>query len=297
MPNASLMSTQEPLRVLVMGAPGSGKTGSLCSLIDAGYKLRVLDYDGNFRSVLEYANPAMLKNVDVCTLEDKLAMGPEMIEAKGVPTAYANGVKLMKQWKYTYEGQEYDLGPSTEWGGDTIVVLDTLTTMGDAGMRRALSIGNRTMSTRRDKDWGVAMAMQENFLDLMRAKSNKFHLIVFAHTRVISPKESRQGDDNITKSIKEELADMIPTRIYPSALGRELPPKIAGKFDTVLLSERQVKAGGASNRVLRTNVGAEMDVKMPSGKVPAVLPQATGLLELFKATVPWSIPKLENANV
>lgn len=294
MANAAKLSLQEPLRILIMGPPGGGKTGSLACLIDAGYKLRVLDFDGNFQPVLQYVkDKTKLSNVDVLTLEDKLHLGPEMIEPKGIPTAYATAAKALKQWKYTEaDGAEVDLGPSTEWGGDTIVVLDSLTALGDASKRRALSIANRSLKDMRDKDWGTAMAMQENMLDMLRSKHNKFHLIVLSHLRVISPREVRQGDDQITKEVKEQVADLIPTRIHPSALGRELPPRIAGKFDTVMLCERQVKPGGKSERVLRVNVGEEMDVKMPSDKVPPVLPQDTGLLTVFNALAPWSVPNL-----
>ena len=142
----------------------------------------------------------------------------------------------------------------------------------------------------RDSDWGVAMAEQKAFLELLRSERNKFHLIVMSHLKIIGPREVRHGDDDITTALKKQQSDLVPTRLYPSALGRMLPPEIPGMFDTVLLAECVVRAGRVQ-RLMRTIASEEMDVKVPTKNLPDKLPIETGLLDLFKALVPWSIPK------
>lgn len=288
MVNALKLKNKCPARILLAGYPGSGKTGSLCSLVNAGFKLRVLDFDKNYAPLTAYSNDAMLeRNVDIVPLEDKLRKGNKVIEPFGTPTAWPKALALMDRWKYTEDGVETDLGCSKDWGPDTIVVVDSLTSMGDCVKRYALSIANRDRLRMRDSDWGVAMGEQKEFLDMLRADSNRFHLIVMSHLKIVGPREIRQGDDEITQALKKSQSDMIPTRYYPSALGRQLPPEIPGMFNTMLLAERKVTAGNV-RRIIRTDVGEEMDIKIPAN-IPKQLDIATGMIDVFKALVPWAV--------
>ena len=41
----SAISATAPIKLLYIGDSGSGKTGSLASLVKDGYKIRILDYD------------------------------------------------------------------------------------------------------------------------------------------------------------------------------------------------------------------------------------------------------------
>src|ERR1700692_1276245 len=47
MTNAANLLRNPALRIMVVGYPGTAKTGSLASLLNAGFKIRMLDYDGN----------------------------------------------------------------------------------------------------------------------------------------------------------------------------------------------------------------------------------------------------------
>jgi hypothetical protein len=289
MASAAKLKQSSPVRMLLMGYPGAGKTGSLVSLINAGFKLRVLDFDGNFRPITLFSDEKRLENVDILPLYDRRKLGAEVIEPAGTPTAYASACKALMKWTYKDGDVDVDLGASREWGPDTVVVIDSLTSMGEACMARALHMANRTSRSTRDADWGVAIAFQRNFLQLLLDPSNRFHVICLAHLKLIGPKETRKGDDDTTIKIKEQLADEIPVRLYPSALGRGFPTEVAGLFDTALLVERKI-VGGKSKRVITTNVGREIDVKIPSLKLDKELPIEDGLIQIFKALVPWAIP-------
>ncbi len=300
MANAASLLDLDPMRVLIVGQPGAGKTPSLVPLINMGYKVRMLDFDGNLKSMLKFANKDMLaKNVDIVTLQDKQrADFSGLIISDGQPTAFTQAMDLIqKGWKYKNpDGSETDLGKATEWGPDTIIVLDSLTRMGDAAMRKALSMNNRTMQNRRLPDWGLAIAQQQNFLTMLLAKNIKAHVIVIAHLKLVSPKELGEDEDATNQRIKEKRAQLVPTRLYPSALGDKLPPDIAGMFETVLLAERRVSLG-KERRVLTTDVGEQLDVKVPAAGLPKEIDIYTdGLLPVFKAVVPWSVEAVKAAN-
>lgn len=281
---ANKLPQTKAARILVVGYPGSGKTGALASLANAGYKLRVLDYDGNLEPLLQYTDPDKLANIDVVTLEDKLRSGQKFIEAAGIPTAFADGLKMMDRWKYKdpETDEEIDLGASKEWGPDTVVVVDSLTSMGQAAKRRAMAMLNKTPLNFTQQGWGLAMADQEAFIEKLTSAQNKFHVVVLAHLKLIGPKDIMPSDDDLTKDLKERVADIVPTRLYPSALGQSLPPVVGAHFPTVVLADKKV-VGKTVRRFIRTVPTADLDLKAPVKGLPAELDLEDGLLKLVTA--------------
>lgn len=270
-------------RILLVGYPGSGKTGSLACLANAGYKLRILDYDGNLDPLFEYIKPDCLKNVDVVTLEDKLRLGQRIIETSGLPEAFANGLKMMNHWKYKApDGTEVDLGKSRDWGPDTIVVLDSMTGMGRAAMRRALSFANRTTLNRRRQDWGVAASEQEQYIEMLTGKLNDFHVIVTAHLKMIGPEIEEAGDSDLTKDLKQRTADLVKTRLFPTALGKALPQSVAEHFPVTLLMEAEVR-GNKVRRVICTLPRPELDLKVPANLPSDTFDLKDGMLTILQA--------------
>lgn len=267
---------------MIVGWPGTAKTGSLACLANAGFKLRILDYDGNTEPLFTYVQPDKLENIDILTFEDKLRAGPQFVEVSGIPTAFADGLKAMDHWKYKdEEGNEVDLGRSKDWGPDTIVVLDSLTSMGDAAKRRAMAMQNRTPLNFRHSDWGLAMGEQEAFIEKMTSKNNRFHVVIISHLKMIGPKDVEKGDDDLTKDLKEQAAELVKTRLFPSALGHALPPKIGGHVPTLILAESLVK-GSSVRRILRTFPTPEIDIKVPAPDLPPTLDIADGMLKIFE---------------
>lgn len=276
-------STEEPARVLLVGFPGSGKTGSLACLANAGFKLRVLDFDGNLKPLIQFTRPECRQNIDVITLEDKMRQGPKYAEPVGIPEAFSTAHKLLDHWKYKDGEEEVDLGRSRDWGQDTIVVLDSLTAMGKAAFRRAMVLQNKTPGNITDQVWGLAMEEQENFIERLTSAQNKHHVICLSHLVMVGPKEVRRGDDDITKEIKERMVDLVQTRLYPSALGQKLPPKIGAHFPCLLLLETQVK-GKTVRHVIRSVPRPELDLKLPAvEQVDGVAVEDDGMLRIFEA--------------
>lgn len=285
MANAAKLAQREPSRLLLVGYPGAGKTGALAALANMGYKIRMIDFDGNYLPLIKYTKPEFLPNIDIQTFEDKLKAGARFMETVGQPQAFANALKSLDNWKYKEEdGTEINLGSSKDWGCDTIVVVDGMTSMGKASMRRATHMLNKTTDTITDRVWGLAMAEQENFIEKLTAADNKFHVIVLSHLKMIGPADIRKGDSDLTQTIKEQQAELIPTRLYPSALGKVLPPVIAGHFPIMLLAEQRTKAG-QTKRVISAKTTSELDLKIPM-KMDTELPLENALATIFTELAP-----------
>lgn len=294
MAKGSTLLASTPFRGMLVGYPGAGKTGALACLLNAGFKLRVLDFDGNLEPLLKWADPAKLDNLDAIHFEDQTRIGSGFLEPVGIPQAFANALRAMDQWKYPGpDGVEVDLGASKDWGPDTIVVLDSTRTMGDAAFRRAMKMLNKTPMNTTDRVWGLAMSEQAAFLNKLGSSSNRFHVIILSHLKMVGPKDVRSGDSDLTTTIKGQVADLIGTRLYPWVLGWQLPQTIAGDFSTVLEVASTVKAGQVK-RVIRWQPRQELDLKLPAnmGDVKE-LDIKDGLLHIFRAVSPASVRLVE----
>lgn len=290
MASGKTLRLNQTVRGMIVGYPGSGKTGALASLVNAGFKLRILDYDGNLEPLLLYSDPDLFDaNVDIMQFEDRMRNGPQFMEPIGIPQAFNNGLKAMTEWKYPNpDGTETSLGSSKDWGPDTIVVLDSLTKMGDAAMRRAQKMMNKNPLNTTQQVWGLAMADQLAFIELLTSTSNRFHVLVLAHLKMIGPKEIGKGESDANKEIKEKVADLIPTKFFPRALGYELPQSIGGEFPTLLEATTEY-TGSKVKRIFRTVPRSDLDVKVPAAKLPPTLELSTGLLQVFEAISPASV--------
>ncbi len=280
----SMLEREKALRILCLGWPGGGKTGSLACLANAGFKLRILDFDGKRAAPLaSYVKPECFKNVSTLTFVDKLRGGNKFIEVSGIPEAFSAGVRAMDHWVFkNAAGEEMDLGRSRDWGADTIVVLDTGTAMGRAAKRRVIHMNNRTPLNTRDSDWGAAMEEEGAFLERLVSPANRHHVIVNYHLKALGPREPRKGDTDTTKELKEREANLIPTRLYPSAMGSKNAPQNIGQyFATTVLLEPKYGAGGSVRRVICTQPREELDLKV-AADLPKDLPIETGMLTIFE---------------
>ena len=292
MANAAKLAEQPSVRMLLTGFPGSGKTGSLASLANAGFKLRVVDFDGNPESLLAFTDESALANIDIVSLEDPISASGAFVGVSGVPTAFVKGVRLLDQWRYEDpdgvddgKGKKWvDLGKSKDWGPDTIVVVDGLTGMGAAAFARARAMANKTPQNTTLAVWGHAMEEQMAFVKRLTSAQNRHHVIVISHLKMIGPKDIQATDDQLTRDLKERVADLVPTRFYPSALGRALPENIAGEFPVVVNIEN-VARGKTVTRRFNFYPRPDMDLKLPVKQIASLgeLGPRSGLLTLFKA--------------
>lgn len=262
MPRATTYSESKAVKLLFIGDSGTGKTGALASLVEAGYTLAILDFDNGLDYLVNHLrmkpNAAELLNrvyYETCTDKFKAVAG-QMIPS-GVPKAFTQAMNLLTNWKT----DDYDFGPLETWPEDRILVIDSLTFMSNAAFRHVDSV-NHYKDPR--QTYGEAQERIENVLALLYSDEVPCPVIVNSHVTFV------ELDTGLTKG-------------YPSSVGKALGPKIPRYFNTCLGAKTK-GSGASSKRVILTRTDGLVDLKaaLPAEKLPAELPIETGLADFFK---------------
>jgi hypothetical protein len=255
MPNLADHQSSKFTKLLVIGDSGTGKTGALSSLVKAGFKLRIWDYDNGLDSLVQVCRHigADLSLVEFESLRDKYKstdMGPIL---DGVPKGFTRGVKLFDKWS---DGSV----PST-WGPDTILVLDTLTFFADAAFNWARGMNP---AAKEPRQWYFsAQKAVEDCLALLAGPDFQTNVIVNSHIRY------QERQDGAVKG-------------YPTAVGSALGPTIPTYFNAMALVQ-SVGTGTNVKRTIQTAPTALIDLKNPAPfKMAPTLPLETGLADYFR---------------
>lgn len=243
------------VKLIYIGDSGTGKTGSLVSLIEAGYKLRILDLDNGLDSLVQFARlqcPDKLPNVTYETVRDKYKSSPLGAVLDGGPKAFVRSLNLMTKWS--------DESIPAQWGEDTIFVLDSLSAMGKAAFEWAKGLNP---SAKEPRTWYfVAQQAIENMIAMLTGEDFHANVIIISH---VNYREVTEG------TIKG----------YANAIGAALGPTIPKYFNTMVLAE-SIGAGKNTRRKIKTVPTGIIDLKNPAPfKVEAELPLESGLATLF----------------
>lgn len=287
------------LRLMICGRPKSGKTGSLCALLNAGFEVGILDFDGNRDPLLTFTNPDKLTNLSVITLQDVYRFGApnggkEFVQLAGEPRALAKAFMALDNWSKF--DPDHDWGPVKTWGRNRVLVLDSLTSQGQAAYNRVCYINGRTPGTVRDRDYSLAMNDQEAMLAKLVSSEFQCHVITLAHLKIIGPRierglEERGADEDLIEAkiaISKANAESIPTRYYPSALGRALPQQILRHTPASVIADVDQETG-VRKFYTHPNKNIMADIGVP-GKIKAELPLETGLLDIMYAVTGQKSP-------
>lgn len=255
MPSLADHHSSKFVKLIMIGDSSTGKTGSLTSLVAAGYKVRILDFDNGVDSLKEFVSkecPDKISSVDYETVRDKVSVGPAGPKIKD-PVAFTNGLKLMDAW--------YDGSKPAEWGEDTVFVLDSLSAFGRAAFAWARGLNPTAKDPRQ---WYFAAQQGvEDMIALLTSETFHTNVIVISH---VNYKEVTEG---ITKG-------------YTNAIGTALGPIIPRYFNTLLLAESS-GTGKNVRRMIKTMPTALVDLKNPAPfKLLEELPLGTGLATIFK---------------
>lgn len=248
----------KPVRALYIGDSGSGKTGSLISLLEAGYTIRMLDMDNNsdsLKMLCRHKNPKLLEQLDVISLRDKFrASILRGLEVDGQPKAYVDALKYLNKWD--------DGSTIKEWDSKTIFVLDTMTSMGRAAFHWAVGMNP---SSKDPRQWyAAAQESLKTMLELLTSPDFKCHILVLSHIDLV------ERDDGTTKG-------------YASSLGKALGPQIAKVFPTLIMAE--TKGSGTNvKRTIATQPTNLVDLKNPTPwAIEGRYPLETGMASIFAA--------------
>jgi hypothetical protein len=149
-------------------------------------------------------------------------------------------------------------------------------------MARAQAMLNKSPRNMTQQVWGLAIQEQENFIRKLTSMDNGHHVIVLSHLTIIGPKGEQSGDTDLVKETKQQAGELIPTRLYPSALGWKLPQKISLHFP-IVVNLRTVCKGKSVVRRFDTYAKEEMDIKMPTKVELGDLTVSDGLVRIFEA--------------
>ena len=254
MPNLEASNVQPPIKLLLIGDSGTGKTGALASLVRDGYKLRILDFDNKIAGgilpiLIKRDNPDRLKSVEFEPLRDKLkssALGPIL---DGIPQAFTRGLALLDKWP--------DGTSPREWGAEYVLVIDSLTFLSDAAFNWAKGMNP---SAKDPRQWFyTAQQAVEGTLALLTSASFQSHVVVIAHV------SWQDRPDGTMKG-------------YPASVGKALGPTIPAYFENMALCPTV-----AGKRTIQTVPTALVDLKNPAAfRMAASLPIETGLADFFK---------------
>lgn len=265
MPSLAEHASNDIVKALVIGDSKSGKTGSLVSLVKAGYKLRILDMDNLLDVLKAYILkdcPELINNVEYRTLRDLRRAGAEGPVIVGTPKAFPAAIRMLDNWKYNDEaGNTIDLGSPSGWGPQCILVIDSLSRLCDAAydFREPLTPRGKSGDYDARAVYGDAQDAIELVLATLTSDSYATNVLVLAHVQYM------------------ELPDGT-TKGFPQGVGQKLSPKIPQYFSTVLLYTNK---GG--KRTIQTNSTPLIDLANP--KPFACQPQypiETGLADIFK---------------
>lgn len=254
MPSLADHQSTRSTKVLFIGDSGTGKTGALTSLVKAGYKLRILDFDNGLDSLVGFIRaqcPENLGNVEYETLRDPYKSTPAGPVLAGQPKAFIQAMTLLDKWT--------DGTKPSEWDDKTVLVVDSLTFLSNAAMNWAEVF---KPSKDRRQIYGEAQRAVETALSQLTSESFKPNVIIIAHMTYM------ERDDGTKKA-------------YPTAAGQALSPKIPSYFNNVIMCE-SVGTGASARPRIRTTRTSMVDLKNPAPlKVPENLPIETGLADFF----------------
>jgi hypothetical protein len=249
MPTLDNHQSDKFTKLIYIGDSSTGKTGSLVSLLAAGYKFKILDMDNGLETLKIYARQSQLdlSGVEFETYRDQYRSTTAGPLIKGQPKAFTDAMSKMTEWSEIEDDK-------------TIFVLDSLSAYGRAAYAWANGL-NPGVNDKRQIFFAAQQAV-ESSIALRTGDNFKMNVIIISH---VNYKEVTEG---VTKG-------------HANAIGSALGPVIPRYFNTLLLAEVS-GAGKNVRRKIKTLPTGVIDLKIPSPQAEAEYPLETGLADIFK---------------
>lgn len=249
MPTLDNHQSSDFTKILYIGDSGAGKTGSLVSLLAAGYSFKILDMDNGLDALVYYAKrncPEALSAVEFETVRDEYKSSRAGPILKGQPKAFVESLEILTKWSEIEDP-------------NTIFVLDS----GSAWGRSAFEWAKGLNPTAKDpRQWYFAAQQAiESGIAMLTGPGFRMNVIVVSH---VNYKEFSEG---VNKG-------------YANFIGSALGPTVAKYFNSLVLAE---SSGSGTNvrRRIKTMPTGIIDLKLPTPEIDKELPLETGLAQIF----------------
>jgi len=285
------------LRTLMMGTPKAGKSGSLASAANAGWKIRYLDFDGNADPLISFTDKDKRSNIEVVNCLDKYKLVrvagkaqdgtfDEQVKFDKGPTAWKTMHDALDKWPV--DGSD----PKTWDPTKNILVLDSLTTIAQSKVQLVQYTDGREGKKKNFSDYEQTQTSIENLIKVLKVYI-ECPVFVMAHLQVVSGNLDTPDDEEITNAdvrnrLMEEkikLASKVPVSFGPITLGKAQVNTLASHFNGAILVESNPVLG--RKILLSPKDGLNLGLPFPGigGKTPSVkeLPQETGIKTILDA--------------
>lgn len=249
------------LKVLLLGASGSGKTHSLVTLIEAGITPFILFTEPG-KATLGKVIAEKKINVDqvrthyIASMSQPFSAMIDMakdlnrLTFEGITKIIDKNRNKYTQWidvlrtceNFVDDRTGISYGNISDWGTDRAIVIDSLSGLNLMAM--SLIVGGRP--TRSMPDWMVAQNNLINFLDKLCVDLN-CHFVLTGHLE--------REQDEVSGAIQ----------LMASTLGKKLAPKISRNFDEVIMAKN------ASGKFTWSTAEGNADLKARVLKISASL--------------------------
>jgi hypothetical protein len=204
MPKFADHPTINRVKLLLCGDPGSGKTGSLATLANAGYHVHIVDLDNNLAIIKNYLKPDAPGSVDYVSIAAK------------EPTSWNKAVGYLDKWD---DGTD----PKT-WDAKHVLVIDSATFLNEVLFNSLAAKKNIVVEDAQAAQLRDIYNQQFKYFETLVAKlcgdKYKCHIVMTAHLRWLG------GEDK-------------PLKCYPAFMGQQLPDKVSRYMNNVWLAERR----------------------------------------------------------
>lgn len=298
MPEPFNLALGDGKKILIVGDSGTGKTGMQAALVAAGFKLRGLDTDyGKSADVIEgllrsdyYPYKAYMErhkivpdysfipfDIPMGLVEIAISEGnksrKEYVIGPTSGSAFNKVFSTLNNWIDEKTGENF--GNASTWGPDTVISVDTISTLGQMAKVYSQFLNNHPGVL--DDNWGrdnnAAQDLISRLLTTLCSKATKANVVVNAHiTRVDT---STNVPVSPTQRMQEKKS--FDAKGYPAVLSRAFSTQI-GKFFNYLFIAREEFNRRTISTVSIDNISA----KGPAWLAPSY-PIETGLLEILCA--------------
>lgn len=260
---------EDPIKGIVVGNSGSGKTASLASLAEAGYYLHIIDFDRGtkiLKSLLK-KKPHARGRLDIVPFTDTYGGSPNVYPTN--VKAWAGAMNQMTKWTSSSINRYPECLQH-------VLVVDSLNFGSKFAFNWILKVAGRLLAPKEIQDWGAAQDLMGGFLMKMYSTEVKCHVLMLSH---ISWQGTGESD--------------IKMGFPMTSLGRSFNPQIGRYFNNVFLV-RNTGTGPASRREIWTSPIDWVDLKAESLELKSHYPIDTGMADIFKG-IRGKVPELGTA--